>query len=255
MKVAFHIHTAYSHDGHCALEKLHEKAVESGYGYLVITDHFEDLSEAQIQELVDLCNEISSPHVGLIPGVEVVFEGKAHVLVIGLNGPLRKSDTVDIDALREAARLQNALIGVAHLGDKCSLTVDELSKFDFIEAWNYRHNKGFPLRRNLETVQRIDNVCILGGLDLHMMHEFGGIWNEIETGNPIDAIRNKRIISRNYIVEIDASGRIRNKATYYLLYPVWSVFISTANIVKKVFRLKGKRLPPVVRKISKLLLG
>lgn len=261
MKGAFHIHTNYSNDSDCSLEQLTIKARELEYDFLIVTDHFEDIEEPpQQQRLIDDCRRLTSTMNAngpkLIPGVEIRFEDKAHILVIGLQIPIDPSYSYDIESLKYAARAQGALIGVAHLSFKNNLSQEELNCFDFVEAWNIRHDMKLPSPKHLKLAQKLPNSCIVGGLDLHSINDLDSIWLETSGNNILEAIKQKNIYSKSTLVTLDSDGRIvENNISYYLLYFPWFCIKAFAILIKKVFIKMRWRPPGILKRIHKRLVG
>lgn len=258
MKGVLHIHSNYSKDSNCSLEELTQKSRTLGYGFLIITDHIEDMDMSRQQELIDNCKRLSMASGGLkvIPGIEVRFKNKTHILIIGIRVPIDLSDTLDIELLRKTAEAQGALMGVAHLSRESDLSSKELGYFDFIELWSARQDMRFPSLRNLRMVQRISNICAIGGVDSHSIDEFGLLWVETKHRDIIEAIRQKRVVTASSLIKIDAYGRIvTNKAVYYTLYFIWICLKYIAIAVRQMFAIIKQEPPEILKKIKRRLIG
>lgn len=257
-KGAFHVHSNYSKDGNCSIEALAQKSRALGYDFLVVTEHFEDMNELQLQNLIEDCTRLTEIFDGLkiIPGIEIRLKNKAHVLVIGLQAPLTSSDVFDIQSLQKSVKAKGALVGVAHLGHESKLTLEELKSFDFIEAWNSRYNKRFPSFKSLKMAQGVQESCILGGLDLHFIDEFGPLWVEIEAENIIEAIKFRKITTRSSIMALDSRGCIiKGKIACYTLYLPWLCAEYFTSVAARLFALIKIKPPYFLKKFKKRLIG
>jgi len=260
MKGAIHIHTEYSNDSDCSLKELAKKARDQKYDFFIVTDHFEDVQDPHLQQrLIDDCRRTASSwankELNIIPGVEVRFEEKAHILVIGIKNPIDPSKAHDLESLRIAAKEQGALIGVAHLCYS-NVSPEELAKFDFVEAWNIKHDMKFPSPKILKKAQSLPNTCITGGLDLHSIDEFGSIWIEADGNDILEAIRQRRIVSRSCHAALDSFGHIINdNVAYYLHYFPWLCAKRVAYLSGQIFVVTGLKPPEILKKIKKRLIG
>ena len=81
-----HVHSSYSHDGRDSLAALTAFAAERGIGFVGLTDHAEDFSEARWHEYVAECAGASTDAVRLVPGLEFRFADfrGLHLLAFGL---------------------------------------------------------------------------------------------------------------------------------------------------------------------------
>lgn len=258
LKGAFHLHSDYSHDSSCSLEELVQKARKLGYSFLVITDHFEDMDKSRLQELIDNCKRLTmaSDNLEIIPGIEIRCKNRAHILVIGIQAPIDPSDALDIELVQKSAKAQGALTGVAHLCHEANLSLEELSGFDFIEVWNARYDKKFPSLKNLRIAQRVPNSCILGGVDSHSIDRFGSLWIETEIRNVIEAIKQKKVVTKSSLIALDSHGYIgRSKAAYYTLYLSWLSVRYLAHALGQIFVLTRWSPPHILKKVKRNVVG
>lgn len=258
MKGAIHIHTDYSSDGNCSIEQLIQKSKELRYDFLIITDHFEDVVDPrQQQKIIDDCNKLNNESNGpkVIPGIEVRFKDKAHILVIGIRNPIYQSDVQSIKSLRNCAKAQGALVGVAHLSYKFNLSVRELGFFDFIEGWNIRHDMKLPSHKHLRVAQGLPSCCILGGLDLHRINELGSLWVETEGNDVIEAIKQKKIITKTHLFALDSSGYIiGNKSAYFVLYLPYFCVKYFVNLLGQLILVTGWNPPETLKKLKRRII-
>jgi hypothetical protein len=254
LKGAIHIHSNYSNDGKSSLEELAQKARELHYDFLAITDHFEDLDDYKLNELLHECKRLSDFYrFNMIPGVEVRLRNGAHVLVIGINSVLKQFSIDNIESLQKAAREQCALIGLAHLSYEPNLSLTDLLKFDFIEGWNHRYDRNFPSLRAFRTTHVLRNNCFTGGIDLHSIDELGSIWLETGESNIIDGIRNKKIITKNNFLEVDQNGHIKNGKLFFFVFFWISITLQQIDKLALKFVFLNRKPPQILKKFRTIL--
>jgi hypothetical protein len=189
----FHIHTAYSHDGHLTPETIREKALDLGCGFAVVCDHAQDVSPAHYQSLRDDCEKVSDAVFLLIPGLEFAF-GTIHLLGIGLERTIFASRPEE--CLRQI-RDQEGLAVWAHPNLSDLLRWERWELLDGIEVWSARYGTKFAPSADLcravgafET--RAARVFAYAGLDAHRREEIKPLFIELITGK----LEEKDIISR-----------------------------------------------------------
>ncbi len=167
-----HVHTDYSHDGKDSVERLREWAIERGISFIGLTDHAEDLSTAQFEELVARCRAASDQRVTLIPGLEYRFAGYSglHLLALGLS---RRIDPATPEEFSAQAGAVARFTIAAHPGlFRYQLPDSVAQAIDAIEVWNAAYNTRYlpdpAALRLLERVRaRRPEVVGTAGLDQH----------------------------------------------------------------------------------------
>lgn len=257
LKGAFHVHSNYSKDGEFSIEELARKAKVLGYDFLVLTDHFEDMDEHVMQELIDESRRVTTSYaLDIVPGIEIRLRNKVHMLMVGIESPINPACSQDIELLREAAKDNQALIGLAHLSHEPDLSLSELSKFDFIEGWNRRYDKRFPPTRAFRTAKALSDCCFVGGLDLHSIDELGLMWMETEATDIMKGIRSGNVTTKNSILEMDQNCHLKKGKTIYSslswLSPCLNHF---TDLTTKPFSLTNEKPPRIIRKLVNTFLG
>lgn len=135
-----HLHTEYSHDGRDSIADLAVWARELGLQFVAITDHAEDLDEADWDELVDDCARHSSADLILFPGLEFRFQGftGVHLLACGLQRFI--SPATPEEFIRLTADNAALTIGAHPIIWRRSCPNDVLAALDAVEVWNGAYN-------------------------------------------------------------------------------------------------------------------
>jgi hypothetical protein len=122
-----------SFDGHLTLEQIRDLARAEGFGAVFVTEHIEQLTVGDLEELIERCRRISSVECVLIPGIEIEAQCQYY---LGLRRPIPTAD------LREARRqlLESGSVAVlAHPHRmKRPLSAEERSHIRAIEIWNVK---------------------------------------------------------------------------------------------------------------------
>ena len=169
-----HVHTFYSHDSNCAIDELAHKAKKSGYSFMIVTDHANDLIPERVESLIKDCRGLSNDRFVVIPGVEYSFDNLTHLACIGIQAPLKSSTPED---LIQETHTQNAIALLCHPGSITSDTYpDWVKDIDGAELWNARFSSAWaPDTKSFEAISELHkinpNIKVWSGLDLHYMWE------------------------------------------------------------------------------------
>ncbi len=207
-----HVHTDYSHDGKDSVERLRDWAIERGISFIGLTDHAEDLSALQFDELVTRCRAASDERVSLIPGLEYRFAGYPglHLLALGLSHRIDPATPEEFVAeAGSAARFTIA----AHPGLFRYRLPDSVAQaIDAIEVWNAAYNTRYlpdPVAvRLLESVRaRRPEVVGTAGLDQHDSRNDRGtrvVLLNPHAADPLAELRAGRFVNRGSTMEFPA---------------------------------------------------
>lgn len=170
-----HIHTAFSSDGRLAPADIAALCRKKGLSFAAISDHAEDMDEADMHRLVRECEEQSRNGILLIPGLEHRFRGGVHILALGQDRVVRGES--GLDTLRILANCGCALIA-AHCRPDDYLPDSLLEKLTAVEIWNVsRHTRYLPASGCMAAYRRWarkhQTLYAIGGLDMHTGCEFG----------------------------------------------------------------------------------
>lgn len=207
-----HVHTDYSHDGKDSVERLRDWAIERGISFIGLTDHAEDLSAPQFDELVTRCRAASDERVSLIPGLEYRFAGYVglHLLALGLSHRIDPATPEEFVAeAGSAARFTIA----AHPGLFRYRLPDSVAQaIDAIEVWNAAYNTRYlpdpAAVRLLESVRaRRPEVVGTAGLDQHDSRNDRGtrvVLLNPHAADPLAELRAGRFVNRGSTMEFPA---------------------------------------------------
>ena len=207
-----HVHTDYSHDGKDSVERLREWAIERGIAFIGLTDHAEDLSVEQFEELVTRCRRASDRQCMIIPGLEYRFAGYPglHLLALGLSHRI-DPDTPEqfVAQAGSAARFTIA----AHPGLYRYQLPDSVAQaIDAIEVWNAGYNTRYlpdpAAVRLLENVRaRRPEVVGTAGLDQHDSRNDRGtrvVLFDPQAPDPLAELKAGRFVNRGSTMEFPA---------------------------------------------------
>ncbi len=178
-----HVHSHFSTDGLCSIAVLADFARDSGFQFVGLTDHAEDLSLEERESLRRECEKHSDESCVLIPGLEFRCGDDIHILGLGITDDMGSTDPV---AVAMQIRGLGGLAILAHPGRNGYQCPRELcSVLDGIEIWNAGYDGRFvPQLANLRLLQeaRATNPAILGfgGADLHWLCRPPGVVLELQ---------------------------------------------------------------------------
>jgi len=165
-----HVHSHFSRDGLCSIADLAAFARESGFQFVGLTDHAEDLSPPDFEALRQECKEHSDELCVMIPGLEYRCMGDIHILGLGIAHDISTDDPVVVASKIKAL---GGIAVLAHPGRNGYQCPRELFQaLNGIEIWNAEYDGRFvPPLANLRLLQeaRGGNPAVwgFGGADLH----------------------------------------------------------------------------------------
>ena len=179
-----HVHSDFSRDGMHSVADLAAFARESGFRFVGLTDHAEDLIPKDIHNLQRECEEYSDESCLIIPGLEFRCSGDIHILGLAVTQEITSDDPVTV-----AGQIQH-LGGIAILahpsrnGYQCPAELYRV--LNGIEIWNTGYDGRFvPPLANIRLLQEAragnTNVLAFGGADLHAFYRPPGVVLELST--------------------------------------------------------------------------
>jgi hypothetical protein len=184
VKGIVHVHSDFSRDGLCSIADLADFARDSGFRFVGLTDHAEDVSPQDMKSLKQECEAHSDESCLMIPGLEFRCTEDIHILGLGITKEIINTDPIVV--AREIQALGGLAI-LAHPGRNGYQCPAELFRvLNGIEIWNAGYDGRFvPPLANLRLLQeaRTLNTSIMGfgGADLHGFHTPPGIVLELST--------------------------------------------------------------------------
>ncbi len=171
MKVLAHTHTIFSNDGELTPQELAELAHRHGFDAVLVSDHFEDLTEKSFSELVNQCNSISE--CLMIPGYERSWNGY-HILALGVYDWFSDSD---LDIWADAVRNYGGMTVLAHPSKyRFCITDEVLAVCDGVETWNSKMSYDGSWGPDPCAVRLLrPNQLSLCGQDLHSIRHLSSV--------------------------------------------------------------------------------
>jgi len=207
-----HVHSNYSHDGRDSLASLATFAAERGIGFIGLTDHAEDFSEARWREYVAECDAASTDGVRLIPGLEFRFAGfrGLHLLAFGLTRWIEPTTPDEFITLATPAARLTAVAHPILAGYDVPASVR--AGIDAVEVWNATYNTRYLPDPNafrlLHEMQRTrPGIVCFAGLDQHDAsndRQTRVLVRAEHAGDPLGALKAGRFENRGRTMRFDA---------------------------------------------------
>lgn len=219
VKGIVHVHSHFSRDGLCSIADLAGFARESGFQFVGLTDHAEDLTPEDMKSMRRQCEKHSDESCVIIPGLEFRCSRDIHILGLGVTNDILSVDPTTV--AREIVALGGLAI-LAHPGQSGYQYPAGLCRaLDGIEIWNAAYDGRFvPTLAGLCLLRkaREHNPVIFGfgGADLHGLDRPPGVilYLRVNGTCPVDAqtvldfLRSGRFTLRGTYVSLDAhAGR------------------------------------------------
>lgn len=254
MRGVSHVHTKYSRDSSLEIQDLNKKCSEKNLDFVLIADHFEDMSEKDVDKMIDEC-ERGSDGVEIIPGVEIVTS-ETHLLLYGLKETpiLNNPSEIQPDHIREMKRENpNLTVGIAHFGyPQNNIGFEEI---DFIEVWNYRYDGIYPDFKKIKECTKASKKTLLGGVDAHTFQNIDKIVT-LTKGDVLEGIKKKKVKTLASIGSMDFRGKIsyRNKKKA-LLHPLIFTIKKIGEIPQRFFSDTKREPPKLLSRIKRKVIG
>lgn len=174
LKGIYHAHSTYSSDGKIPLAELKKLLMESGFRFVVMTEHAEDMTPDSLKRYYDECLALSDDQFVCIPGLEIPYKGKIHV------GCFPIVPMPEVPMYREGIQRshQHAAYTVIHHPSKEGYFIDEVLPLiiDGVEIWNSRYEGSIaPSMRTVGFGRRwYPHALPFGGLDIHNRNQLRG---------------------------------------------------------------------------------
>jgi hypothetical protein len=186
-----HAHSEFSFDSTTPLAAVRELAREKGLGFVVQTEHSNELTQDAHRRFVSEAHALSDDRFLMVPGVEYATEdNKIHVLVIGVEtfwDDLRLCPLDRLGELLDRVRLAGGLSVFAHpeRADAIErMPRDVLDRIDAVEVWNGKTDRWGPSPRATQDVVRRRRegrpAPALVGLDLHRPGDYTPVGIEFD---------------------------------------------------------------------------
>lgn len=171
-KGLLHFHSRYSFDAALPLSKIAAMAKAEGFQFVCVTEHTNELTEADFKKMAEECGRLSDECFCLIPGLEFTCDDGTHLLAFGLETWIK---TRALPEIVSSVGL-NAVLVAAHPSKRVlSILFDSpeiQKKLCGLEIWNRKyHGILSPSPACLKALARIRNANEMffgfGGVDFH----------------------------------------------------------------------------------------
>jgi predicted metal-dependent phosphoesterase TrpH len=173
LRVAPHVHSAWSYDGTWALPALARAFAKRGYTAVLMAEHDGTFDEDRWCDYRDACAEASAAGALLVPGIEYSDAGnRVHVPVWGAERFLGSGRPTE--ELLADARSAGAVAVIAHPVRRDAwrgLSARALALADGVEVWNRKYDGWAASAVGLELAAR-HGLAPLVGLDFHTARQF-----------------------------------------------------------------------------------
>ncbi len=247
---AFHLHTKYSYDGQIPIREMAEFLKQKGYSFALMSEHAYDrtakryLTSEEFQSFIRDCQNCSSPDFLMIPGLEFACcDNKVHILASPLYTAFSLESSGTAEGILEIVRRENALAFLVHpfyARAHTRLAKEVFRALNGFEVWNYNYQRCegpsadqyLKLRKWLKP----SGVRAVAGLDLHRKEDYGEVYIEIKSVEPI---------SLNLILQKLREGT-------YKLGAAGRIFDSKGKIQNLPGHLAGRLGSKIKRRLSRL---
>ena len=236
IKGAIHLHTTLSHDGTLSLDQLTGFLREHSYQFLAITEHSYDIDYANMINLANNCEKLSSEEFLVIPGIEYRCHDDIDILGFGVIKPCNSDDPI---AIINHIHENDGVAVLAHPTIRNYPMEEEWVKLlDGVEFWNVQEGKYFPQARTVRKFRQLHKwqpkLWAFCGLDLHRLTSFYPIFAvvDVDQGSKADILRafkEGRFFSRSPIFNVGSTGKLGIVSFLYML-----VGSSTLNLLRAV---------------------
>ncbi len=129
------MHTDLSHDGAETLADLRTLFKGHGHSFVCLTDHSQDVSPEQFEELVACCQRLSDESFVFIPGLEYSCDGEIHIMGIGIR---EKTSETEPGRVVDRIHEHGGVAVLSHPTKSSKYTFEEawVKKLDGAEIWN-----------------------------------------------------------------------------------------------------------------------
>ncbi len=191
LRVACHVHSAWSYDGRLSLKQVVRMFAGLGYDAVLAAEHDRGFDETRWRAYRDACARASTAEMSLIPGIEYSdASNSVHVPVWG-DIPFLGAG-LPTDALLARAERAGGVAVLAHPGRRRVLaSIDEslLQGLAGIELWNRKYDGYAPNLEAAGLLRGRPELIPIVGLDLHSIRQLHPLSMrfEIEDGDDLEA--------------------------------------------------------------------
>jgi hypothetical protein len=183
VKGALHAHSDLSHDGVLTLSELRSFFQSRGFDLLCVTDHSDDLDDANYNSFVKETERLSDSDFQIIPGIEFTCSDEVHIMGVGI-----REFAAETDHVKVISHIHNQQ-GMAILSHPTKTEFDYqpawISKLDGAELWNVAYDgKYLPDLKSIDAFFRLKQINprlrAFFGIDFHRPRGYFGTSMRIE---------------------------------------------------------------------------
>ena len=253
-----HAHSTRSFDGHFSYGELRTIFRKAGLDFACMTEHIEELSQRDIDGILDDCARHSDRHFLFVPGIEMdCFT----IYFLGIDSAavdFRDNRTI-FDSLRPRASLcvlSHPIKAKYHYPDWV------LRQCDAVEILNTKHDGRFYFRpQSQRLLRRVRSehpqVVPVVGMDFHHLDHLSGIHMRCLDPGPLTADFVLDQLRRGQVDFFDGERRMRDASAFQRAYWQFRIRVmDVAHWANRRLRAQGLKLPRALRRfLSRSLEG
>lgn len=253
-----HAHSENSFDARLSYGELRKLFMSKGLNFACMTEHIEQLEQADIDRIVAQCRAASDDAFLFIPGIEMDCWV---VYFLGIQDP--KIDFTDNRTIYDSLKAQSRLCVLSHpIKAKFRYPGWIVADCHAVEIMNNKHDGKFYFRPQSEAllarVRRVKpEVVPVVGMDFHSPDQLCDVHMRLANPGPLDAdyilgeIRAGRIDFYNGEKRISDLGAVERSLQRARIH-----FMDFAHFANRTLRKSGIKLPRSIRRpLSRLLEG
>ena len=186
-----HVHSSFSYDSKTDLADIARIAREQGIGCVLMSEHNNFMTPADVERFVARCDELSDASLLIIPGLELAYDSnRIHLLAFGVREYISSTaEGCTFASLVKAVHDAGGVAVLAHPSHKQAvehIDAADLDALDGIEIWNVKNgNRFFPTTADVATLrrarQRSTRPHAFAGVDWHHLNTFARVVLRVET--------------------------------------------------------------------------
>ncbi|GAA1969422.1 hypothetical protein GCM10009798_32500 [Nocardioides panacihumi] len=187
-RVAVHLHTGWSFDGHWPLERLVRILRRRGYDAMLTAEHSQSLSPEQWERYQEACAALTTPDFLVVPGLEYRdADNVVHVPVWGERMPHLGDRRETGELLADVAGHGGAAV-LAHPARRAAWTLvrpEWVPLLSGVEVWNRKYDGLRPSDPGA-TLARERDLPALASLDFHRRRQLAPLATRIDVDGPLE---------------------------------------------------------------------
>lgn len=174
LKVAAHVHSAWSYDAEWSLPDIARAFRRRGYDAVLMSEHDRSFDQRRWEEYQDACHDASIDGITLIPGIEYEdSDGVVHIPVWGSGVPFLGTGLPTFEVLR-AAQDEGGVAVFAHPWRRNAISryqPEWAPLLSAVEIWNRKYDGIAPNRAAARLAARAE-LGPFATLDFHTSRQF-----------------------------------------------------------------------------------